>query len=67
MNELTGIPLILSNIGSVLTSLLTMVGDTFTALTDIPLFTTLVYLAIAPGLIWLTVKIIKKFTGRRKI
>ena len=65
--ELTGIPLILSNVGSVLTSLLEMIGDTFTALTDIPLFTTLVYLAIAPGLIWLTVRIIKKFTGRRKI
>ena len=65
--ELTGIPLILSNVGTVLTSLLTMISSTFTSLTDIPLFTTLVYLAIAPGLIYLTVRIIKKFTGRRKI
>ena len=58
---------ILTNITSVLTSVLSMVTSTFTSLTAIDLFMALVYLGIAPGLIYLTIRIIKRFTGRRKI
>lgn len=58
---------IITNVGTVLTGLLGWVGDVFTALTAIDLFMFLILVPISIGLIYLAIRIIKKFTGKRKI
>lgn len=58
---------IISNVGTVLTGLLGWVGDVFTALTEIDLFMFLILIPISVGLIYLAIRIIKKFAGKRKI
>ena len=58
---------IISNVGTVLNGLLGWVGDVFTALTKIDLFMFLILIPISVGLIYLAIRIIKKFAGKRKI
>ena len=67
MGEGTTVATVISSIGDVLTGLLGWFTDVFEFLLGNPLILAVVLIPIASGAVFGAVKLIKRFTGRRKI
>lgn len=58
---------IITNVGSVLTGILGWIPQVATALLEIDLIMFLIYLAVAGTTVFGVVKLVKRFTGKRRI